>query len=102
MSVKKTQSTISHTTRKTISTSLQRDKSNSADNVDEHNSRIEDISEEDIETWSAAKLTEDLCRWHVGRDMRTIPEDWGDVVEHVDPVFYGDPKTAAMKVLGLT
>src|SRR5712671_1890079 len=23
-----------------------------------------------------------------------------DIVEHVDPVFYGDPKTAAMKVLG--
>ena len=23
-----------------------------------------------------------------------------DVLEHVDPVFYGDPKTAAMKVLG--
>jgi ATP-dependent Lon protease len=25
-----------------------------------------------------------------------------DVVEYVDPIFYGDPKTAAMKVLGLT
>jgi ATP-dependent Lon protease len=25
-----------------------------------------------------------------------------DVVEHVDPVFYGDPRTAAMKVLGLS
>ena len=25
-----------------------------------------------------------------------------DIVEHVDPIFYGDPKTAAMKVLGLT
>jgi len=25
-----------------------------------------------------------------------------DIVEHVDPVFYGDPKTAAMKVLGHT
>ena len=25
-----------------------------------------------------------------------------DIVEHVDPVFYGDPKTAAMKVLGST
>lgn len=24
----------------------------------------------------------------------------GDIMEHVDPVFYGDPKTAAMKVLG--
>ncbi len=25
-----------------------------------------------------------------------------DIMEHVDPVFFGDPKTAAMKVLGLT
>ena len=25
-----------------------------------------------------------------------------DIMEHVDPVFYGDPKVAAMKVLGLT
>jgi ATP-dependent Lon protease len=25
----------------------------------------------------------------------------GDIMEHVDPIFYGDPKTAAMKVLGL-
>jgi len=25
-----------------------------------------------------------------------------DIMEHVDPIFYGDPKTAAMKVLGLT
>ena len=25
-----------------------------------------------------------------------------DIVEQVDPIFYGDPKTAAMKVLGLT
>ena len=24
----------------------------------------------------------------------------GDIVENVDPVFYGDPKTAAAKVLG--
>lgn len=24
-----------------------------------------------------------------------------DIMEHVDPVFYGDPKMAAMKVLGL-
>ena len=23
-----------------------------------------------------------------------------DIMEHVDPIFYGDPKTAAMKVLG--
>lgn len=26
----------------------------------------------------------------------------GDVVEFVDPIFHGDPKTAAMKVLGLS
>jgi ATP-dependent Lon protease len=25
-----------------------------------------------------------------------------DIMERVDPVFYSDPKTAAMKVLGLT
>ncbi len=25
-----------------------------------------------------------------------------DIMEHVDPIFYGDPKTAAMKVLGLS
>jgi ATP-dependent Lon protease len=25
-----------------------------------------------------------------------------DILEHVDPIFYGDPKTAAMKVLGLS
>lgn len=23
-----------------------------------------------------------------------------DIMEHVDPIFFGDPKTAAMKVLG--
>jgi ATP-dependent Lon protease len=25
-----------------------------------------------------------------------------DIIEHVDPIFFGDPKTAAMKVLGMT
>jgi hypothetical protein len=25
-----------------------------------------------------------------------------DIMEHVAPIFYGDPKTAAMKALGLT
>ena len=25
----------------------------------------------------------------------------GDVVEHVDPIFFGDPKTAAFNALGL-
>src|SRR4051812_11581872 len=33
------------------------------------------------------------------RNFLDVP---GDVVEQVDPIFYGDPKTAAMKVLGLT
>ena len=33
------------------------------------------------------------------RNFLDVP---GDVVEHVDPIFYGDPKVAAMKVLGLT
>ena len=33
------------------------------------------------------------------RSFMDVP---GDVVEVVDPVFYGDPKTAALKVLGLT
>jgi ATP-dependent Lon protease len=34
-------------------------------------------------------------------NKRTFLEVPSDVVEHVDPVFYGDPKTAAVKVLGL-
>ncbi len=34
-------------------------------------------------------------------NKRNFLEVPGDVVEHVDPIFYGDPKTAAMKVLGL-
>jgi len=32
------------------------------------------------------------------RNFLDVP---GDIVEHVDPIFYGDPKTAAMKVLGI-
>ena len=32
---------------------------------------------------------------------RSFLEVPADVVEHVDPIFYGDPKAAAMKVLGL-
>lgn len=32
---------------------------------------------------AAEKLTRDLCMWHVGRNLRAVPEDWGDVVEHV-------------------
>lgn len=34
-------------------------------------------------------------------NKRSFLEVAADVVEHVDPVFYGDPKTAAMKVLGM-
>ncbi|MCK1463458.1 hypothetical protein IVB34_35155 [Bradyrhizobium sp. 2] len=32
---------------------------------------------------------------------RSFLEVTGDVVEHVDPIFFGDPKTAAFKALGL-
>jgi len=35
-------------------------------------------------------------------NKRTFLDVSADIVEHVDPIFYGDPKTAAMKVLGLT
>ena len=31
------------------------------------------------------------------RNFLDVP---ADIMEHVDPVFFGDPKTAAMKVLG--
>jgi ATP-dependent Lon protease len=34
-------------------------------------------------------------------NKRSFLEVTGDVAEHVDPVFYGDPKTAAFKALGL-
>ena len=34
-------------------------------------------------------------------NKRAFLEVTGDVVEHVDPIFYGDPKTAAFKALGL-
>lgn len=33
-------------------------------------------------------------------NKRTFLEVSADIVEQVDPIFYGDPKTAAMKVLG--
>jgi ATP-dependent Lon protease len=29
-------------------------------------------------------------------------EVYGDIVERVDPIFYADPLTAAMKALGIT
>jgi ATP-dependent Lon protease len=33
-------------------------------------------------------------------NKRTFLEVSAEIVEHVDPIFYGDPKTAATKVLG--
>lgn len=33
-------------------------------------------------------------------NKRSFLEVSADIVEHVDPIFYGDPKTAALKVLG--
>lgn len=35
-------------------------------------------------------------------DKRNFLEVSGDIVERVDPVFYSDPMTAAMKALGIT
>ena len=34
-------------------------------------------------------------------NKRSFLEVTGDVIEHVDPIFFGDPKTAAFKALGL-
>jgi ATP-dependent Lon protease len=34
-------------------------------------------------------------------NKRQFLEVSSDIVEHVDPVFYGDPKTAAFKALGM-
>ena len=34
-------------------------------------------------------------------NKRNFLEVSADIVEHVDPIFYGDPKTAAFKALGL-
>ena len=34
-------------------------------------------------------------------NKRNFLEVAGDIVEHVDPIFFGDPKTAAFKALGL-
>ena len=33
-------------------------------------------------------------------NKRSFLDVSSDIMEHVDPVFYGDPKMAAMKVLG--
>ena len=35
-------------------------------------------------------------------NKRSFLEVGADIVEHVDPVFYGDPRTAALKALGAT
>jgi ATP-dependent Lon protease len=35
-------------------------------------------------------------------NKRSFLDVSADIMEHVDPIFYGDPKTAAMKVLGLS
>ena len=34
-------------------------------------------------------------------NKRSFLEVTGDVVEHVDPIFFGDAKTAALKALGI-
>ena len=34
-------------------------------------------------------------------NKRNFLEVAADIVEHVDPIFYGDPRTAAMKALGV-
>ncbi len=34
-------------------------------------------------------------------NKRSFLDVSADIMEHVDPIFFGDPKTAAMKVLGL-
>ena len=34
-------------------------------------------------------------------NKRNFLEVTGDIIEHVDPIFFGDPKTAAFKALGL-
>ena len=33
-------------------------------------------------------------------NKRSFLDVSADIMEHVDPIFYGDPRTAAMKVLG--
>ena len=37
----------------------------------------------DVVVSAAANLTDDLCKWHSGRNLKSIPAKWGDVVEHV-------------------
>ena len=35
-------------------------------------------------------------------NKRSFLDVAADIVEHVDPIFYGDPRTAALKALGAT
>lgn len=35
-------------------------------------------------------------------NKRAFLEVSADILEHVDPIFYGDPKTAVFKALGFT
>jgi ATP-dependent Lon protease len=35
-------------------------------------------------------------------NKRNLLEVSGDIVDHVDPIFFSDPMTAAMKALGMT
>ncbi|MBM4360810.1 MAG: hypothetical protein FJ096_22120 [Deltaproteobacteria bacterium] len=34
------------------------------------------------------------------KTVRELLDGAAEVVEHVDPIFYGDPRTAALKVMG--
>ncbi|HEO71600.1 MAG TPA: hypothetical protein ENN80_10080 [Candidatus Hydrogenedentes bacterium] len=46
--------------------------------------QLRDVEEPPEAVVAAAEhLTERLCDWHRGRGLDAIPEDWGDVVEHV-------------------
>jgi len=40
-------------------------------------------------------------RWCHWKNKRNFLEVSGDIVEHVDPIFFSDPMTAAMKALGM-
>ena len=51
------------------------------DNLGLQERGIEDPPE--VVVSSARRLTDRLQNWHRGRDLRSIPSDWGDVVEHI-------------------
>ena len=54
------------------------------------------------ETFGVPMVRADLLEYLRGQPLEKGIFLYLDVMEHVDPVFFGDPKTAAMKVLGLT